>query len=587
MKSPAPCIVAPGAHAAELAETLAEALPAEIRAADAAPAEVMREVFSEGRPLIALCAAGIVIRALSPLLADKRAEPPVLAVSADGAHVVPLLGGHAGANRLAQRIAWITGGVAAITTASETLLGVAFDDPPEGWRLANPEDVRPFAAAVLRGAAVRLEGKAPWLLRSGAPLSEDGELRFTVTEKALHGSPRHLVCHPARLCLGAGLSRGAPAKELSELARKTLAEAGLSPLAVAAVGSAEIKADEPALAALAEEFGAPLRFFPPERLAEMEVPNPSGIVLRATGAPSVAEAAALALCGPGGRLIVEKRKSANATCAIALAAEPLLDPPGRARGRLFVVGLGPGAPQMRTPQASAALRTADEWVGYRLYLELAGDLARGKRLHSFALGQEEERARRAIALAAEGRDVALLCSGDAAIYAMAGLVHELLAEEARAARIAVEVIPGVSALQAASARAGALIGHDFCAISLSDLLTPWETIRRRIEAAARGDFVVALYNPRSRRRTAQLESALEILRAARPADVPAVIAANLGRKGEKVRVLPLSELDPRDIDMLSIVLIGASESRILRRGGGPARAYTPRGYGRKGKDADG
>jgi cobalt-precorrin 5A hydrolase/precorrin-3B C17-methyltransferase len=184
--------------------------------------------------------------------------------------------------------------------------------------------------------------------------------------------------------------------------------------------------------------------------------------------------------------------------------------------------------------------------------------------------------------------VALICSGDAQIYAMAALVFELLeAEGARAVsdaarRVGVAVHPGISALQAASARAGALIGHDFCAISLSDLLTPRETILARLKAAAAGDFVVALYNPRSGRRTELIEIAKALLLAHRPAETPVLVGRALGRPEETVEVVTLGAFDAARIDMMTVVLVGSSASRAFRRGDGRLAAYTPRGYARKG-----
>ncbi len=175
---------------------------------------------------------------------------------------------------------------------------------------------------------------------------------------------------------------------------------------------------------------------------------------------------------------------------------------GRPRGRLAIVGTGPGDPAWRTPEATALLAAADEIVGYRLYLDLLGGAIAGKRRHDSAIGEEAARARLALDLAAEGGSVALVSSGDPGIYGLAALVFELIERERRRDWSAVEiaVAPGVSAMHAAAARVGAPLGHDFCAISLSDLLTPWPAIRARLEAAASADFVVALYNPRSARR---------------------------------------------------------------------------------------
>jgi cobalt-precorrin 5A hydrolase/precorrin-3B C17-methyltransferase len=248
-----------------------------------------------------------------------------------------------------------------------------------------------------------------------------------------------------------------------------------------------------------------------------------------------------------------------------------------------VVGLGPGAADWRTPEAAAALRSASDLVGYRLYLDLLGPPLAGQARHAYDLGEEAARVRAALDLAAEGRAVALVCSGDPGIYAMAALVFELLDREARAdwKRVAITVVPGISALQAAAARIGAPLGHDFCAVSLSDLLTPWPVIERRLEAAADGDFVVALYNPVSKRRSRQLAAAAGILRARRPGDTPVVLARNLGRPGEEIAVIALDELTPDKVDMLTIVLVGSTATRRLARGDGGRWVYTPRGYAAK------
>ena len=280
--------------------------------------------------------------------------------------------------------------------------------------------------------------------------------------------------------------------------------------------SIDVKMDEPAVHAAAQALEAPARFFDAATL-EAETPRlatPSAAVFREVGCHGVAEGAALAAAGADGHLRLPKRKSRRATCAVAEAPRPLdAAAIGRKRGTMTLVGLGPGDPAMRTAEAAHALDAATDLVGYSLYLDLLGDRAAGKTRHDFQLGEEEARAARALDLAADGRDVALICSGDPGVYAMASPLFEVMERENRADwnRVAVRVVPGISALQAAAARIGAPIGHDFCAVSLSNLLTPWEQIRRRLKAAAEGDFVVALYNPVSRRRTWQLGEAQAIL----------------------------------------------------------------------------
>ncbi|MBF0304830.1 MAG: precorrin-3B C(17)-methyltransferase, partial [Alphaproteobacteria bacterium] len=250
---------------------------------------------------------------------------------------------------------------------------------------------------------------------------------------------------------------------------------------------------------------------------------------------------------------------------------------------LTVVGIGPGTPDWRTREAEAAIALADDLVGYRLYLDLLGDAALGKRRHEKPLGEETERVRLALDLAAEGRNVALISSGDAGIYALATLAWELVEREDRPRwnRLDIRVAPGVSALQAAAARAGAPIGHDFCTVSLSDLLTPWEVIERRLKAAAAGDFVVALYNPVSQRRREHLASARAILLEARPPETHVVLARNLGRPEETITFTTLGELTTDMVDMLTLVLIGSRETRRCRRGQHDF-IYTPRGYAGKG-----
>ncbi|RRJ84515.1 precorrin-3B C(17)-methyltransferase [Aestuariirhabdus litorea] len=253
---------------------------------------------------------------------------------------------------------------------------------------------------------------------------------------------------------------------------------------------------------------------------------------------------------------------------------------GSLPGTLYLVGIGPGDHAYLAPAAKKALSDASDWVAYGLYLDLLGELGEGKQHHDRPLGEEIERARLALRLAIEGKSTALISSGDIGIYAMATLVFELLDGEfsAQASQLAVEVVPGISAVQMAAARTGAPLGHDFCTISLSDLLTPWETIEARLHAAGQGDFVTAFYNPVSRQRDWQLARAQQILLGYRPATTPVVVARNLGRSDEQVRITTLAELVPAEVDMLTLVLVGNSESRTLENG---RWVYTPRGYRKK------
>jgi cobalt-precorrin 5A hydrolase / cobalt-factor III methyltransferase / precorrin-3B C17-methyltransferase len=553
--------------------------------------EHIQMLFRAGHPIVGFCASGILIRALAPILTDKRDEPPVVAISEDGSSIVPLLGGHRGANELARILAKALGGHPAITTAGDTKLGAALDAPPKGWRLANPDDAKPVMAELLSGAAVRIEGPADWLADSKLIQEDDAAISLVATEKPVEGSPTDLVYHPLRYAVGVGCARGCNTDELIELVEAHLAEAEIAKGAVACVATIDLKADEAAVNALAAHLDVPLRVYSAEEL-QRETPrlkNPSNVVFSEVGCHGVSEGAALAASGAFGTLTVEKQKTENATCAIARTPQFIdAEATGRSRGHLSVIGIGPGKDEWRTPEATRLMSEATDVVGYSLYLDIVEKHITGKTHHNFPLGAEEDRVRFALEEAGKGKNVALISSGDAGIYAMGTLVYELLHRDEEfggvsdpAKRVSVTNAPGISALQACSARIGAPLGHDFCAISLSDLLTPWEVIEKRLHAAAEGDFVIAFYNPVSKRRRTQLATAREILLEHRSAATPVVLGVNLGRPEETLRVTTLEALSVDDVDMLTTVLVGSSNSRTVMRGDGKPFVYTPRGYAKR------
>ena len=544
-----------------------------------------RDLFAAGVPVIGVCASGILIRAVAPLLADKTTEPPVLSVSDDGAVVVPLLGGHRGANRLASQIAAELGSTAAVTTAGDVSLGIALDAPPPGYRLQNPQDAKTVMAQLLAGGGARWTGTPIF----DAALPDGAEVELCVTEAPETGHQTRLVYHPLCFTIGLGCARGADPDAMWNHVTATLAAHNIAPGAIAAVATIDLKADEPAIIAVAHKLDRPLRLFTAVELeAEASrLANPSDVVFAEVGCHGVAEGAALAVAGSEATLSVQKTKTTETTCAIAKSPAPLTSLNGRPRGRLSIVGIGPGQATWRTPEVSKLVADAEELVGYGLYIDLLGPLAVGKIRSDFPLGGEEARCRYALEQAGQGKNVALVCSGDAGIYAMGALVFELMDRSAdeqgvtdAARRVEVICSPGVSALQAAAARAGAPLGHDFCAISLSDLLTPREDIIKRLNAAAAGDFVIAFYNPVSKRRRTLLAEARDILLQHRPADTPVLLASSLGRPEEHIRYRTLQELEVDEVDMLTVVLVGSSHSRLAQLGEGP-RMYTPRGYARK------
>jgi len=263
--------------------------------------------------------------------------------------------------------------------------------------------------------------------------------------------------------------------------------------------------------------------------------------------------------------------------------------------KLYVVGTGPGDIDLVAPKAMAAIKASSDLVAYGLYLDLLGVVCDGKTHHDLPLGEEIGRARLALTLAASGKATALISSGDIGIYAMATLVFELLDQQLQGEGapprgeddlhpewldVEIEVVPGISAMQAGAASVGALLGHDFCTISLSDLLTPWETIEKRLHACGQGDFVVSFYNPRSKKREWQINTARDVLLQYRPASTPVLLGRQLTRADESITFTTLGELHSDNVDMFTMVSVGNSESRHIINGN-KEWIYTPRGYKKK------
>ncbi|MGC4835620.1 precorrin-3B C(17)-methyltransferase [Micromonospora vinacea] len=530
-------------------------------------ADALRTAWADCDAVIAFLATGAVVRIVAPLLDDKRTDPPVVVVDEAARHAVALLGGHAGgANALAEQVAALLDARPVITTATDAVDLPGLDTL--GWPVQGA--VAAVSRAILDGEPVRLIADADWPLpalppnvRTAAEDPTDHGYRLLVTDRVVPPDERTAVLRPPSLVAGVGASRGVPAAEVAELLHRALADAGLDPASLRCLATADIKADEAGIRSTADALGVPLVTWPATRLAAVDVPHPSEVVRAAVGTPSVAEAAAL--LGPDGRadeatLLVGKTATAMATVAVARHAP---------RGRLAVVGLGPGATDLRTPRAVAELRRAAVVVGLDQYLDQVRDVLRpGTRVLSSGLGAEEARARAAVAEAAAGRAVALIGSGDAGVYAMASPALEYADE-----RIEVVGVPGVTAALAAGALLGAPLGHDHAYLSLSDLHTPWDVIERRVTAAAEGDFVTLFYNPRSRARDWQLGKALGILAAHRPPDTPVGVVRNASRLGERVHLATVATLDPAVVDMYSVVVVGSSDTRLVA-----GRMVTPRGY---------
>jgi len=508
--------------------------------------DTLRGLYQQDTPIIALCAAGIVIRSLASLLSEKGSEPPVLAVAEDGSAVVPLLGGLGGVNVMAREIADALGVSAAITTSGELRFGTCLLNPPQGYALADIEQGKRFVSDLLAGESVRIEGNAPWLQLAQLPASEAAQRTIHVGHQARPANRDELLIYPRLVVVGVA------GGNLHSI-RAALQQAGIAEPSVACVLADERTMADSALHEAAQALGVPLRF--------------------ATRSGDVASMVAAAV--PDAELIALEE------VVVAVAPAPVdVAQVGRRRGRLAVIGLGPGAAELMVPAVKAELAQAEDVLGYETYVRMAGPFRSDQVLHCTDNREEMQRARHAFELAAQGRSVVVVSSGDPGVFAMAAAVLEALHESSDPAwhRVDLEILPGVSASLATAAQAGAPLGHDFCVMSLSDNLKPWSIIEKRLDLAAQADLVLAFYNPISKSRPHQLGVALEVVRRHREGSTPVVLGRDIGRPGQTLKVVTLAELLPEMVDMRTMVLVGSSTTCVFPRLSGGVWAYTPRWY---------
>jgi cobalt-precorrin 5A hydrolase/precorrin-3B C17-methyltransferase len=571
------------------AERLAAALP-DATVHTGPVRDQLERAWGTADQIVAFLATGATVRLIAPLLHDKTTDPGVVCVDEAGRYAVALLGGHAGgANVLARKVATVLGAEPVVTTATDATAVSPLDTygADLGFRIADRAPLATVTKAMLDGEPIHVVSDAVWPLpalppnaaphdpvsrraTSGDPAPSErdaagGAPHRIVISHHVKAPPGALVYRPPSLVVGVGASRGVPAAEIAELIDTALSDAGLAVASVRCLATADVKADEPGIREVAGARGWSVVTHAADALASVPVPNPSEVVRAAVGTPSVAEAAALLTARQVGRdaeLVVAKRASAMATVAVAR-----LTP----RGRLSIVGLGPGAEDLLTPRAVAALQRASIVVGLTSYVDQIRHLLRpGIRIEASGLGEEETRARTAVELATAGHAVALIGSGDAGVYAMASPALEYAGED-----VDVVGVPGVTAALAASSLLGAPLGHDHAYLSLSDLHTPWPVIDRRVQAVAEADLVACLYNPRSAKRDWQLGKVLGVFAAHRPPGTPVGLVRDATRPDETVTLTTLGELaaDPSVVDMLTVVLVGASGTRTIA-----GRMVTPRGY---------
>ena len=523
-------------------------------------------------------ATGIAVRKIAPLLRDKASDPAVLACPESGSHVVSLTSGHlGGANRLARRVARITGGQAVVGTATDVKGLPAFDEivAQEHARILNTESIRALNAALLDGEPIAFCGARPVFDRHFAATGQvsfvENPREVTTScavlwdaDNTLPEGVRHLDVSGRAFVLGVGCRRGADPQALRRAAETFLSELGLSRDNVATVASCDIKADETAVLDLGQAWGIPVDFHGAAELDAVPVPTPSEQVRAKVGTASVCEAACLLSASRGGgarpRLYAPKTVRGDAT--LALARLPHVSTPKTGPGNLTVVGLGSGAPGQITPEVDAALRRCDTVAGYGPYVDFIRDRIAGKPVIQNGMKGEVERCRAALEAALAGREVCMVCSGDPGILAMAGLLYELRIHEPRFASVPIRVLPGITAANIAAASLGAPLQNGFSLVSLSDLLVPADEVRRNLRAVAQSMLPVALYNPAGRKRRALLNEALAVFRACRGDDVPCAYVKNAGRPQESKWTGKLAEFPVDDVDMSTLLIIGGPRTHL-------------------------
>ncbi len=427
-----------------------------------------------------------------------------------------------------------------------------------------------------------------------------------------------LYLRPKNLVIGIGCNSGTSEDELENAVKNKLKENNLSFLSIHSIATVDKKGDETGLISFARKYNLEIDTFTPNELNSVNGIQKSEAAFKATGAIGVAEPAALLSSGAD-NLLVPKQKMGNITVAVAeqktkdrrQKTNPtfskgapegitnselqILNSELTRKGRIYIVGTGPGSTEYITPYARNAIRKSDVVVGYDTYLTLIKELIKGKEVISTGMTKEIDRCKKAVELALAGKTVSVISGGDPGIYAMAGLVFEILKDcnalcvmryalkdknsspiTDYASRIYIEVIPGISALNACAARLGAPLMHDFAVISLSDRLTPWELIEKRLEAASMSDFIIVLYNPKSMGRQEHINKARDIILKFRDPETPVGIVKAAMRDNEKIVLTDLKDMLNHDTDMQTTVIIGNSQTFAWNNW-----MITPRGYGNK------
>ena len=555
------------------------------------PKQILREQWEKLDLIVFVGSIGASIRLINSLLTSKDKDPGVIVIDSKGFKIVPIIGSHqSNVQNIAFQISNLFGGEIIETNNSVDKNFLNIDSFGNQWGWKRSGDVKDWSKLVIKHAnkkeifCSQLSGNILWKnSEAGINIKQVSDENYKHKESIFHISKFNYhknTWHPPTLWIGLGCERNTSKKLIEDSLQNFLLTNNLSPLSIAGFASIDLKKDEQAIIEISKENNWPIKFFTSQELSKINTPNPSNIVLNEIGTPSVAEAACILAAGEGSKLLKEKKifKSSNPiktkSGAVTIAIAESKNQYSPSTGEIHVIGSGPGDISYLTNDARKALSKCSIWIGYKMYLDLLKPLKRKDQvLIESNLTEEKERCEKAIKLAEEGIKVALISSGDSGIYGMAGLLLELIQKVNKEFRPSFEVHPGISSMHLAAALGGAPLMNDFCSISLSDKLTPWESIEKRIGGALLGDFVIAIFNPQSLERKWQLKRAIKLCLEYRLGNTPVLVGRQLGRENQSKRLCSLNNIPLQDIDMLTIIIIGNSRSTLV-----DDIFLTPRGY---------
>jgi len=549
------------------------------------PREILLKKWPEIDLIIFIGSIAASIRIINSFLTSKDQDPGVIVIDNKCSKIVPLICLHqSNTQNIAFQIANLLGGEIIETNNSNDQGFLNLDAFGNQWGWKRSGNIKDWSKLVIQQAKNEKIFCKQFSCNTLWKNSESGEIINQINEKETENpdSTFHVSIyknnernwHPPVLWIGIGCEKNTSKEFIANSLNNFLDSGNLSQQSIAGFATIDIKKDEKGILELTEEKNLPIKFFSKEDLSTIIVPNPSSVVEKEIGTPSVAEASCLLAAGKESKLLEEKRIFKNQSGAVTIAVAESKNQYNPTLGEIHIIGRGPGDISFLTNNARKALSSCTVWIGYKMYLDLIKPLKRSDQvLIESKLTEEKERCNKAIKLAEEGIKVALISSGESGFYGMAGLLLELLQKIKKEYRPYFEVHPGISSVQLAAAISGAPLMNDFCSVSLSDKLTPWSLIEKRIEGALVGDFVIALFNPQSFERNWQLKSVIDICLQSRHGYTPVLIARQVGRDNQSKKFFTLKTIPIKEIDMLTIIIIGNSQTTLIDE-----IFLTPRGY---------